>query len=810
MGPNAMRGSPSPASSDVSEPQAATGMMMAAFGRGRGVSPTPSSTTSFTSTTRGSLTARGRGRVSLAAARGRGRGMTKPPISTTVDREEQVSEISSKEGSPTAPLNVPSSTTLSPPNAPSQPQTPPRPTAAADFSLDIVSRFEKEPSPFGRVLIRKPKTNQRHRYFESRFLHKLHRHDQRHFPTLANRLRLLEHATGCDEYGQSIFFKFDKPSPDDLALQARASAGKLQRQPDAKPQNQPVSSAFRKSFKPIIKTAESVTVDRRGAHTVLTIGTSQHSGTTATTTTKPIADIKSPTKTPSSPAVSTPTSPATRERRKKKSDKVVPKTLPPKDEDKERINIVIIGHVDAGKSTLLGHLLVRLGQIDDKLLHKYKKESHEIGKQSFLYAWVLDEQKEERERGVTVNVGVRYFETPQKHVTILDAPGHKDFVPNMITGTAQADVAFLVVDASPGQFERGFQSGGQTKEHLILAKSLGVGEVLVVVNKLDAVDWSMQRYYEVVEGLTHFLKQIGFKESNVTFVPCSGLDGENLVQRSQIPQLTSWYSGPCLLECIDDFKPVKRSVDRALRMVVSDTYRSSHQIGGNVVVAGKLESGHVSVGDRIIIMPIKERCQVRAILRHKSPVSTAYAGDNVEIGLSGIDIQKVSTGQIVCDAEDRIRLVYRFRAQLVTFDPEIPILRGTQCVLHLHHTDIQCTVSKLVSILDKNHEVMKKNPRMLSKNTSAIVEINVDTPVCAEKYSDYKSFGRFMLRQGGATIAAGIITKLKKRKGKKRTVQRKQQLDTSDEVAENMAPAAMPQLLSNQAGDDFDFEEDFM
>lgn len=220
---------------------------------------------------------------------------------------------------------------------------------------------------------------------------------------------------------------------------------------------------------------------------------------------------------------------------------------------KPLINLVIIGHVDAGKSTLIGHLIYKLGCISQKNMHRYETDSKKIGKASFLYAWILDETEEERSRGITMDIAQSKFETQNRIVNVLDAPGHRDFIPNMITGAAQADASLLVVDATCGEFEAGYHAGGQTREHTLLIRSLGVSQIAVVINKLDNVEYSQERYLTIVSKLTTFLKQAGFKEQDVNFVPCSGLTGENLTTRCQVKSLRDWYNGPCLLEVIGKF-----------------------------------------------------------------------------------------------------------------------------------------------------------------------------------------------------------------------------------------------------------------
>uniref|UniRef100_V5G771 HBS1-like protein n=1 Tax=Anoplophora glabripennis TaxID=217634 RepID=V5G771_ANOGL len=237
--------------------------------------------------------------------------------------------------------------------------------------------------------------------------------------------------------------------------------------------------------------------------------------------------------------------------------------------------MVVIGHVDAGKSTLMGRLLCDLGQVNQRIMHKYEQESRKLGKQSFMYAWVLDETGEERNRGITMDVGRFQFDTKTKRVTLLDAPGHKDFIPNMISGTGQADVALMVVDATRGEFETGFDYGGQTREHALLARSLGVTQLAVSINKLDTVAWSRERFNEIVAKLKGFLKLAGFKESDVTFVPCSGLTGQNLVSKPTENSLLSWYNGPCLLDVIDNFRSPERPISKPFRLSVNDIFKVS-------------------------------------------------------------------------------------------------------------------------------------------------------------------------------------------------------------------------------------------
>uniref|UniRef100_A0A8C6U7A9 HBS1-like protein n=1 Tax=Neogobius melanostomus TaxID=47308 RepID=A0A8C6U7A9_9GOBI len=357
---------------------------------------------------------------------------------------------------------------------------------------------------------------------------------------------------------------------------------------------------------------------------------------------------------------------------------------------KPLLNLVVIGHVDAGKSTLMGHLLYLLGNVNKRTMHKYEQESKKAGKASFAYAWVLDETGEERDRGVTMDVGMTKFETKSKVVTLMDAPGHKDFIPNMITGAAQADVAVLVVDASRGEFEAGFEAGGQTREHALLVRSLGVTQLAVAVNKMDQVNWQEERFQEIISKLGHFLKQAGFKESDVFYIPTSGLSGENLVTRSTVTALTSWFSGPSLVEQIDAFKPPQRSVDKPFRLCVSDVFK------GAVAAAWTCQM--------VFALCFHEVCVYRPgfrLLCHREDrgwaLDWAAAGDHVSLTLTGMDIIRMNVGCV---------------ARILLFNIELPITQGFPVLLHYQTVSEPATIKKLVSVLHKSSgEVLKKKPK---------------------------------------------------------------------------------------------------
>lgn len=487
----------------------------------------------------------------------------------------------------------------------------------------------------------------------------------------------------------------------------------------------------------------------------------RHSGTPSPSRSPCASPARSPSPTHLEHTHATPTHrPILTPQRKSKVQKidVVSEFKEREKNSKGQINLVVIGHVDAGKSTLMGHLLYLLGNVSKRAMHKYEQESQKVGKGSFAYAWVLDETGEERHRGITMDVAQHVFETETKVVNLLDAPGHKDFIPNMITGAAQADVAVLVVNATVGEFEAGFESGGQTREHAMLVRSLGVRQMTVAVNKMDTVEWSETRFNEVMQKLKLFLKQAGFKDCDVNYVPCSGLTGDNLVVRPSIKELLDWYSGPTLLQRIDQLSPPPRPVDKPFRCCIADIFRGQ---GSGFNVSGRLESGHVQVGESVLVQPANEVATIKAVTVSESQSSWAAAGDQVILTLIGLDSSKVNTGSVLCSLEHPTRGVTRLEARIIVFNIDIPITVGFPVVLHYQSVNEPAVVKKLVSQLNKNSgELVRKRPRCLTRNSSAIVQLEVSRPVCLELYQEYKELGRFMMRSGGNTVAAGVVTKI--------------------------------------------------
>ncbi|CAH0486947.1 unnamed protein product [Peronospora farinosa] len=424
---------------------------------------------------------------------------------------------------------------------------------------------------------------------------------------------------------------------------------------------------------------------------------------------------------------------------------------------KTKISMVVIGHVDAGKSTITGHLLYKLGYVSKKLMHKYEKESREAGKSSFAYAWVMDADDEERSRGVTMDVGTSYFETATKHLTLLDAPGHRDFIPKMIAGAAQADVAVLVVPAVIGEFEAAFENSGQTKEHTMLVRSLGVSQMVVAVNKMDMINWDKERFDNIVKSLSAFLTGAGFRPKNLHFIPLSGITGANLEKTGGVEEC-SWYSGHSLVEAIDAFTPPQRQISKPFRMTVSDVSKS---MSLGQTITGRIYAGAAAVGDTFFLMPIGLPVTVKGMEQDGETCSLARAGDTIEMGVAGIDPSALTTGSILCSIASPVRLAKKFEAKIMTMPSvEVPLVKGTCVTIHMHNVDEPVNITRLISILSKTGEVERKKPRCITRERSAVVQITCHRKICLEEFANYRQLGRFTLRDRGKTLAAGIITQI--------------------------------------------------
>ncbi|KAF7719833.1 Uncharacterized protein PECH_007781 [Penicillium ucsense] len=410
---------------------------------------------------------------------------------------------------------------------------------------------------------------------------------------------------------------------------------------------------------------------------------------------------------------------------------------------KKSANFVVIGHVDAGKSTLMGRLLADQGAIDRRTLDKYKIEAEKIGKGSFALAWVLDQGSEERARGVTIDIATNKFETENTSFTIVDAPGHRDFVPNMIAGASQADFAVLVIDSSVGKFESGLK--GQTKEHALLVRSMGVQKIIVAVNKMDAVQWDIERFQEIEQQISAFLTTAGFQPKNISFVPCSGVLGDNITRRSEDPK-SAWHQGRTLIEELETSERFTHSLDKPLRMTIGDVFRGGVQ--NPLSISGRLDSGSLQMGDQILIMPSGESALVRSIEVDGEPSDWAVAGQNVVLNLANIDPIHLRSGDVVCRASAPIKTITTFTTKVLAFEHLMPM----QVDVHRGRLHVPGRISKLVASLDKaSGATLKKRPKVVAPGTVARVEVELDQAVPLEAPT------RIVLRAGGNTVAAGLL-----------------------------------------------------
>ncbi|GKA83759.1 HBS1-like protein isoform X1, partial [Tanacetum coccineum] len=429
-----------------------------------------------------------------------------------------------------------------------------------------------------------------------------------------------------------------------------------------------------------------------------------------------------------------------------------------------------VGHVDSGKSTLSGRLLHLLGQISQKQMHKYEKEAKSQGKGSFAYAWAMDESAEERERGVTMTVAVAYFNSNKYHVVLLDSPGHRDFVPNLISGATQADAAILVIDASIGAFEAGIEiGGGQTREHAQLIRSFGVDQLIVCVNKMDAVQYSKERFDAIKLQLGTFLRSCNFRDSSVSWVPLSAMENQNLVRPASDSRLLSWwqvYKGPSLLETIDLFQPPAREYSKPLLMPICDVLKLPSQ--GQISVCGKLGAGALRNGSKVLVMPSGKDISNMLVLLSIDATSVMSggvlchrAGDSVAVSLQGIDATSVISGGVLCHPDFPVAVSNHLELKILVLDVQIPILIGSQLEFHIHHAKEAARVKKIVSLLDsKTGKVTKKSPRCLLAKQSAIVEVVLQGDVCVDEFSNSKAVGRVFLRSLGTTVAVGVVTRV--------------------------------------------------
>jgi len=411
---------------------------------------------------------------------------------------------------------------------------------------------------------------------------------------------------------------------------------------------------------------------------------------------------------------------------------------------KPHMNLVTIGHVDHGKSTLVGRLLYDTGAVRDEQMRKLKELAKELKKETFEFAFVMDRLKEERERGVTIDIMHQRFDTQKFYFTIIDAPGHRDFVKNMITGTSQADGCILVVSAKDGIQE-------QTKEHAYLARVLGVKQVVIAVNKMDAVNYDEKKYLETKENVTKLLKGVGFKVEDIPFIPTSGYLGDNVAKKSEN---MAWYKGKTLVEALDDFKAPDQPVDKPLRIPVQDVYSIT---GVGTVPVGRVETGIMKVNDKIVFVPSGAVGEVKQIEMHHESVNEARPGDNIGFNVRGIDKKSIKRGDIVCHPNTAAKPVKEFTAQIIVLNHPSVMSKGYTPVFHIHTAQIACTITEIMQQIDpKTGAVVKENPDFIKTGDAAKIRVKPTKPIVIEKQSDIPELARFAIRDMGQTVAAGI------------------------------------------------------
>ncbi len=418
---------------------------------------------------------------------------------------------------------------------------------------------------------------------------------------------------------------------------------------------------------------------------------------------------------------------------------------------KPHLNLVFIGHVDHGKSTLVGRILYDTGALSDVELRKLKEEAAKLGKATFEFAFVMDKLKEERERGVTIDVMHKDFQTNKYYFTIIDAPGHRDFVKNMITGTSQADAAVLVVSAKEGPQP-------QTKEHAFLARTLGVGQLIVAINKMDTVNYDENRFNEVKSQVENLLKTIGYKTDEIPFIPVSAYYGDNVAKKSD---KTPWYKGKTIVEAFDDFKVPEKPVDKPLRLPVQDVYTIT---GVGLVPVGRVETGKLKVGDKVIVMPSGVVGEVKSIEMHHQPLQEAEPGDNIGFNLKGVDKKSIKRGDVVGHPDNPPTVAEEFTAQIVVLNHPTAITVGYQPVIHAHTAQVACTITELVKKINpKTGQVEQENPEFIKTGDVAIVKFKPTRPMVIEKANEFSPLGRFAVRDMGQTVAAGMVIDVKKK-----------------------------------------------
>ncbi|WBW71181.1 translation elongation factor EF-1 alpha Ef1a-c [Schizosaccharomyces osmophilus] len=439
--------------------------------------------------------------------------------------------------------------------------------------------------------------------------------------------------------------------------------------------------------------------------------------------------------------------------------------------EKGHINIVVIGHVDSGKSTTTGHLIYKCGGIDKRTIEKFEKEATELGKGSFKYAWVLDKLKAERERGITIDIALWKFETPKYYVTVIDAPGHRDFIKNMITGTSQADCAILIIGGGTGEFEAGISKDGQTREHALLAYTLGVKQLIVAVNKMDSVQYSQARFEEIIKETSNFVKKVGFNPKTVPFVPVSGFQGDNMIEpTSNMTWYQGWQKeskaagvvkGKTLLEAIDAIEPPIRPVEKPLRLPLQDVYK----IGGiGTVPVGRVETGTIKPGMIVSFAPAGITTEVKSVEMHHESLQAGLPGDNVGFNVKNVSVKDIRRGNVAGDSKNDPPMgCANFTAQVIILNHPGQISVGYSPVLDCHTSHIACRFNELIEKIDRRTgKKIEEAPKYVKSGDACIAQMLPSKPMCVEAFTDYAPLGRFAVRDMRQTVAVGVIKAVEK------------------------------------------------